>query len=535
LSADPRADLRITGGTVVVDHASGRRETALAVRDGRVVALGEDAERLPADVEVDLAGGALLPAFGDGHAHPLQGGRELGQAPIRDCASVAEVVDAVRRHAEANPDDDWVLGGSYDPTMARGGLFDARWLDEAVPDRPVVLQASDHHCAWLNSEALRRAGIDERTPDPPAGAIARREDGSAMGTLVEWTAMDLVLGLLPPPGLDEQVASRATAAFAAAGVAWVQEAALSPGDVAAYRRAAEEDALLTAANIALRAEPGRWTDQRAAFAEARASLDGHPLLSARTVKLFTDGVIEAGTAALLEPYEDAPHTCGLPVWELAELAEAVSAFDADGFQVHLHAIGDAGIRASLDAIERARRDHGPRDRRPVITHVQLVDPADLPRFAALDVIANFQPLWARLDACQTKLTIPRIGEARARLQYPMGSLHRSGAVLSTGSDWPVSSLRPLECLAVGVTRRSSHGEPPGGWLPDERLAPAAILDAATVGVAYQAFAEDDRGTLEVGRRADLVWVEADPHAVEPGVWGDLAVLGTWCGGRRTHG
>jgi predicted amidohydrolase YtcJ len=532
---EARADLLLHSGTIVPDHSGTARTDALAVRGGRVVALGPDARALDAAEVIDLDGGALLPAFGDGHAHPLQGGHELGQAPIRDCTSVAEVVAAVRDHAAAHPHEEWVRGGSYDPTLAPGGLFDARWLDEAVADRPVVLHASDHHCAWVSSEALRRAGIDAATPDPPAGTIARRPDGSPLGTLVEWTAMELVERLLPEPTVEDEVESlrRATDAFAAAGVAWVQEAALAPERVDVYRRAADAGALATAVNIALRAEPGRWESQRAPFADARTSVEDHPLVTARTVKLFVDGVIEAGTAALLAPYADRPHTCGLPVWDPEELARAVAAFDADGFQVHLHAIGDAGIRAALDAIESAVRANGPRDRRPVITHVQLVDPADLDRFAALGVIANFQPLWARLDACQTELTIPRIGEERAQLQYPMGSLLRSGAHLSTGSDWPVSSLRPLECLAVGVTRRSSRGEPPGGWLPQERLSAAEILTAATRGVAYQAFAEDDRGTLDVGRLADLVWLEDDPHAVPAERWDDLAVRGTWCAGRRT--
>ncbi|HUG83462.1 MAG TPA: amidohydrolase [Euzebya sp.] len=533
------ADIVFNGGVVVGDHASPVRQQALAVSDGRIVAVGAEAAAMDAEGVIDLEGGALLPGFGDGHAHPLQGGGELAQAPIRDCSSVAEVVEAVRRHAETHPDAEWVLGGSYDPSLAPGGIFDARWLDQAVPDRPVVLQATDHHCAWVNSEALRRAGIDgdlrQPTPDPPAGTIARRPDGSAMGTLVEWSAMDLVLRHLPPVTENELVANlvRASAAFAAAGVTWVQEAALAPDQVAVYRRAADAGDLLVRANIALRAEPGAWPDQRTAFHVARRSVADHAMVRAGTVKFFTDGVIEAGTAALLQPYDDAPHTCGLPVWQSVELAQAAAAFDADGFQLHLHAIGDAGIRWALDAIAHAIDTNGPRDRRPVITHVQLVDPQDLPRFAALGVVANFQPLWARLDACQTQLTQPRIGAERSRLQYPMASMRRSGTRLSMGSDWPVSSLRPLENAAVAVTRRNSVGQPTEGWLPDQRLTAAEVLSAYTAGTAVQAFEEDAWGLLGVGRRADLVWVSADPHATAE-AWADLAVLGTWLGGRRTH-
>ena len=260
----------------------------------------------------------------------------------------------------------------------------------------------------------------------------------------------------------------------------------------------------------------RWADQ----------------VSVRTVKFFADGVIEAGTAALLAPYDDIPgdippdqpHTCGLPVWPPEELAAAAAAFDADGFQLHIHAIGDAGVRAALDAVAHVAAVNGPRDRRPVIAHTQLVDPADLPRFAELGVVANFEPLWAQLDAVQTELTIPRIGAARGDRQYPMASLLASGAVLSMGTDWPVSSHRPLEGLPQAVA---------GHWVAHERLPVAAALSACTAGTAYQAFEEHAWGTIGLGRRADLVALAADPHDVPPDGWPDLAVVGTWLGGRRT--
>ena len=531
--------LLFRGGVVLTGDPAAPRARAAAVRDAVVVALDEDALALvgAAGEVVDLEGGALMAGFGDGHVHPLWGGVELAGPAVRDCASVAEVAEAVRRYAADHPGDDWISGGPYDPALAPGGHFDAAWLDVAIADRPVVLQSSDHHCAWVNSEALRRAGLDAATPDPPAGRIARRPDGSPLGTLVEWTAMELVLRHAPSPSRADKAAGlrAATALLAAAGVTWAQEAALSPRDVDVYRSVAEAGELAVRADIALRAEPGEWPGQRADFLAARASLEGSPDLSARTVKLFADGVLEAGTAALLTPYADAPHTCGLPVWAPEELAEAAAAFDADGFRLHIHAIGDAGVRAALDAVAHVRDVGGPRDRRPVIAHTQLVHPDDLPRFAALDVIANFEPLWARLDAVQTELTLPRLGPARARLQYPMATLLASGAVLSMGSDWPVSSHRPLDGLAVAVTRQTPDGRPPGGWLPEQRLPPAAALSAYTLGSAYQAGEDGLRGTVAVGKRADLVWLGSDPYAVAPAEWPEIPVRGTWLGGRPTWG
>jgi predicted amidohydrolase YtcJ len=533
----PQVDLVLLGGTVQTLDAAGTRSRAVAVHDGVIVALDSDALALAerADEVVDLELGALLPGFGDGHVHPLWGGVELAGAQVRDAATVADVVKVVRRFAADHPGDGWVTGGPYEPTLAPNGLFDARWLDEVLPDRPAVLQSTDHHCAWVNSAALRIAGIDADTPDPPAGRIAHRADGSPLGTMVEWSAMDLVTRHAPSPTLRDKVDGLAasTAMLAAAGITWAQEAALHPNDVAAYLAAADAGRLAVRVDIALRAEPGEWPAQRLEFAAARASAAGSPLVSANTVKFFADGVVEAGTAAMLSPYDDEPHSCGLPVWAPDELAAAAAAFDVDGFRLHIHAIGDAGIRTALDAIEHVTRVNGPRDRRPVVAHVQVVDPADLPRFAGLGVVANAEPLWAQLDAAQHDLTLPRIGPVRAARQYPLASLVASGAVLSMGSDWPVSSHRPLDGLAVAVTRQTAGGRPPGGWLAHERLPATSALSAYTGATAYQSFEEDVRGTVAEGKRADLVWLAADPLAVPARDWPGLAVRATWLGGRRT--
>ena len=512
----------------------------VAVDAGRVVALDDAALDLAGSAaeSVDLLGGTVLPGFGDGHVHPLWGGVEMAGPQVRDATSVEEAVDAVRRYAQEHPDEEWIQGGPYDATLAPHGLFDAGWLDAAVVGRPVVLQSTDHHCAWVNTEALRRAGIDSGTRDPPSGTVARRPDGTPLGTLVEWTAMDLVLRHAPAAtaGDKQTGVTRATALLASAGVTWAQEAALHPDDVAIYLAVATAGRLSVRVNVALRAEPGTWPAQRAEFAAARSAAASSTVadqVSVRTVKFFADGVIEAGTAALLAPYDDAPHTCGLPVWAPAELAAAAAAFDADAFQLHIHAIGDAGVRAALDAVEHTAVVNGRRDRRPVVAHTQLVDPQDLPRFAELGVVANFEPLWTQLDPVQTELTLPRIGPGRGGRQYPMASLLRSGAVLSMGSDWPVSSHRPLEGLPVAVTRQTASGDPGAGWVPAERLPAAAALAAYTSGVAYQAFEEAQWGTVSVGRRADLVWLDVDPLAVEAGAWPDIAVQATWLGGHRT--
>lgn len=506
-----------TGGVVW----TGDTDTdAVLVVDGVVTALGDDARTQGTQAEtVDLDGGFLMPSFGDGHAHPLYGGLEAVGPAVRPCTSVDEIVLAVKQYAEDHPDEEWIVGASYDGSLAPGGLFDARWLDAAVPDRPVVLRAWDYHTVWCNTAALQRAGITADTPDPVLGEIPRRDDGSVLGTLREWGATDLVMAVMPPRDERVRIAALDTAAdyYLARGVTWVQDAWVEPADVATYVEAARRGALRMRFNLALYADPRHFDSQVTHFAEQRRAVAdaANPLLTANTVKFFADGVVENETGALLAPYCSGLHSHGMRNWEGNSLAEAARQVDELGLQIHIHAIGDAAVRQALDAIEHVVTQNGPRDRRPVIAHCQLVDDADLARFAALGVIPNMQPLWAQLDALMTVLTVPRLGVERADKQYPIRTLDTSGAPLSFGSDWPVSSGAPLDGIAVATSRRTRDGEPDGGWTPHEILPIERAVSAYTAGVANQAFADNDWGVLTPGASADLVWLDRDPRATAP--------------------
>ncbi|AXI80414.1 amidohydrolase [Peterkaempfera bronchialis] len=536
-----RADTLFTGGPIHTGDPGNPLTDALAVAAGRITALGADAlaQRDTGTEVVDLAGGALLPSWGDGHIHPLMGGLGLSGVPVRDCTTLDQVVEAVRRWAAEHPEAEWIRGDAFDPWLAEGGLFDARLLDAVVPDRPVLLRTMDHHTGWANSEALRRADYTADTPDPAHGEIVRRADGTPLGTLREFGALDPLLALVPAPDLDRQLAALAevTSLLAAAGLTWVQDAWVESGQVAAWTTAARQGLLRVRADLALLLGPDGWRDRLPALAEDRDRIeaDGAGRLTARSVKFFADGVIESGTAALLEPYTDCPHSHGAANWTGADLADAVTAVDALGFRPHIHAIGDRGVRLALDALEAAARRNGPRDRRPVIAHVQLVDPADLPRFAELGVIANFEPLWAQTDPLMTELTLPRIGDLRGSRQYQIAALLRSGARVSFGSDWPVTPYPPLAGLATAVTRQTPDGLPADGWVPEERIGLADALAAYSAGVAHQAFEDDQWGVLRPGMRADLVHLAADPYRVPPLELPGTPVLGTWLGGVRTHG
>ena len=516
----------------------GHTTDALLVADGVVRAVGADALAATADRTVDLEGGFLMPSFGDGHAHPLFGGLESAGPAVRPCESIDQIVSAVKEFADSNPDQEWIVGASYDGSLAPHGLFDARWLDAAVPDRPVVLRAWDYHTLWVNSVALQRAGITADTPEPALGEIPRREDGTPLGTLREWGATDLITAVMPPRDEGVRIAAQGTAAdyYLAHGVTWVQDAWVEPAELDAYLAAARAGALRMRFNLAFYADPRHFDTQVTQYAAARDRVVamGSPLLTAQTVKFFADGVVENETGALLEPYCSGLHSHGMQLWEGDALAEAARKVDELGLQIHIHAIGDAAVRQALDAIESGARHHGPRDRRPVIAHAQLVDDADLGRFAELGVIPNMQPLWAQMDALMTVLTIPRLGAQRADRQYRMRTLENSGAALAFGSDWPVSSGAPLDGIAVAVSRCTSDGEPAGGWTPEEVLPIEPALASYTGAVAYQAFAEDDWGHIAPGASADLVWLDRDPRYVPPSELSQVQVRATYLQGTQVY-
>ncbi|MDV3126069.1 amidohydrolase [Mycobacterium sp. 21AC1] len=511
---------------------------ALLVADGVVQAIGDDARTRGADEQVDLEGGFLMPSFGDGHAHPLYGGLEAAGPAVRPCTSVDEIVLAVKEFAESHPDEEWIVGASYDGSLAPEGLFDARWLDAAVPDRPVVLRAWDYHTLWVNSAALQRAGITADTPEPALGEIPRRADGSPLGTLREWGATDLITAVMPARDEAVRIAALDTAAdyYLARGVTWVQDAWVEPADVDTYVAAATTGALRMRFNLAFYADPRHFDTQITQYAAAKAKVDGaaSPLLTAQTVKFFADGVVENETGALLAPYCSGLHSHGMTLWEGDSLAEAARRVDELGMQIHIHAIGDAAVRQALDAIEYVARHNGPRDRRPVIAHAQLVDDTDIGRFATLGVIPNMQPLWAQMDALMTVLTIPRLGAQRSDRQYRMRSLENSGAALAFGSDWPVSSGAPLDGIAVAVSRCTTDGEPAGGWTPQEILPIEPALASYTGAVAYQAFAEANWGRIARGASADLVWLDCDPRTTPPLELPTLGIRATYLQGRTVY-
>ena len=506
---------------------NGATSTALLIEGKKIIAVGEDALAMGADKKIDLQGKFVAPGFIDSHAHPLFAGRENQGPVLNGLQSVEEMVEAVRVFGEKNPDKKWIIGGAYEAAIVPRGDFLSTWLDEAVSDRPVVLNSVDHHTVWVNSKALEIAGITAVTQNPEGGSIARHGDGVPKGTLREPSAIDLVMNCAPKNTIDDDVEAIAWACqqYLQAGVTSATDAWVEPGMPEAYIAAAKSGALTIDMNLFFLAQPDSWRERSKEFQGFRdqiESLGEGSLLQAKTIKFICDGALSAGTAALIDPYDDDPQSRGLLIWSDDELIDAMVTFDAMGFQIHAHAIGDAAIAQALRAIEAVQRVNPQWDRRPVIAHAQLIATEDLDKFAELGVIANIQPLWTYLDPMNKTLILPRIGEMRNNQQYPLKSLLSSGTALSYGSDWPVTSYLPL--LALGVPTHRSEGRGSAPWSPEESITVEDSLTAYTYGSALSNFWESRLGALDVEMDADFIVLEKSPIDVDSYDIADIEVL-----------
>jgi predicted amidohydrolase YtcJ len=430
--------------------------------------------------------------------------------------------EIIRGYTRAHPDAAWILGGGWYMPAFPGGTPTAAVLDDIVPDRPAFLTNRDGHGAWVNARALELAGITSDTPDPADGRIERSADGSPSGTLHEGAMhlMDTVL----PPDTDEDFAEGLRVAQAylhSLGITAWQDAIVDLEDsyrtFDVYVEAARTGALTARVVGALWWDRHRGTEQIPAFVGARAR-GRVGRFSPTTVKIMQDGVLENFTGATMTPYLDVlgrpTDNRGMSFVAPDVLKEAVTQLDALGFQVHFHTIGDRAVREALDAVEAALAANGPTDNRHHLSHIQIVHPDDVPRFARLRAVANGQPLWATHEGQMDDLTIPFIGPERASWQYPFGSLVRSGATLAFGSDWSVSSANPLWEMQIAVERRGTEefGEALGDrigevFLPGERIDLATAIGAFTMGSAYVNHLDDVTGSIEAGKFADLTVID----------------------------
>ena len=484
------------------------------------------------DKEVKLEKGYVFPAFRDGHAHPIFAGREAAGPVVTEAKSIAQIQQVLASYRKANPDQVWIEGGAYDRSIVEGGLFLASWLDEAVSDVPVVLHASDHHTIWVNSKALEL--IPSPLPQLISGSIDVDASNLPTGVLREPQAMALVLDKAPARTIEQEVAALAWAdkVLSRQGIVQAQDAWITPGMTEIYLAAVSQGVLALDYNLAFKIEPHEWVKsfEFAKIDREKVVSLGHPQLTAKTVKFFADGVFGSGTASVLEPYLDNLHSHGEPLWSESELKAACLEAAKLGFQLHIHAIGDAGVRQALDAIEFAQERQGKPKLPNVIAHAELISDSDIPRFAKLNVIANMQPLWAQADGMLMSC-VPRLGIGRIDQMYRMRDLIDSGALIAFGSDWPVSSSDPILGIATAVTRQTADAKPEGGWVIEQAITAEEAFTSYSSSVTFQLTGIKSI-PLNVGQSCDFIVLDQNPLETTSTKLRDIKVIATFKAGKE---
>ena len=505
----------------------GIRDFSVLVFDdtGRVLATGDEAllGQYPDAERVDAGGNVVLPGLVDAHAHLYSQGFLTISLDLAGTPTLEAAQQAIKQYADAHPRRDWLLGRGWNQVLWPGQQFPhAKDIDAVVTDRPVWMRRIDGHAGWANSKALEIAGIDDDTADPIGGKILRDSSGRATGILID-NAMNILEEHVPVPGKDDIRSAylNAIESLVALGMTGVHDAGIS----------------ITEAEVLIAMADNGELDMRvyAMLAGAGENLDamGKPLkaygrerLDIQAVKLFADGALGSRGAAMIDPYSDDAENRGLPFWTQAQMNGFVKKSNDMGFQVGIHAIGDLGNRMALDAFDAAQGGK-PSLLRNRVEHAQIIALQDIPRFAELGVIASMQPIHATSDM---NMAEDRVGSERIAGSYAWRRLLDSGAIIASGSDFPVERPNPFLGLYAAVTRQDGAGLPEGGWYAEQSLTRAEALHSFTLAAAFAAHQEDRLGSLEPGKWADFIVIDRDYFTVPAAEIDDIVVLQTWVGG-----
>ena len=532
LAASEKADRIFINGKVWTGEDKPPRAEAVAVRANTILAVGKSSDiRSLAEKGteiVDLKGRFLGPGFIDAHLHLVSGSLAMAEVDLDGAPTLAEVQRRIAAYARANPERKWITGRGWAYSAFPGGLPVRAQLDAVLADRPAFLVSYDGHAGWANSAAVTAARLTGITADPPDGVIVRDAAGEPTGVFKE-RAQWLVSRVIPPPAPEEKerALKKALEQLAARGITGVHDAHLEPEDLPLLESIDAQRLLKVRVYAALPMVRNPGPDVIGRYAALRAKYAG-PKLRVGAVKAIVDGVVEAHTAALFEPYPGGGN--GLLLWSAEDLLRAVSLFEKENLQVFAHAIGDRAIDLVLRTFEQS--GGGPA-RRHRIEHVEVPRLADLPRFKAQGVVASTQALFAEPDQNHLEVYVPTLG-SRASRAMPFKAIDDAGIVQAFGSDWPVYSTDVVRAIHCAVTRTTPQGTPAGGWEPAQRITAAAALRHFTRDAAYASFDESTRGTLAPGKLADLVVLSDDPTAVPPEQITSLRVLLTVMGGQDTY-
>ena len=516
------ADLLVENAVIYTVNPRQPVATAMLIRDGRILAVGPEARKLatPQAHRLDADGHTVVPGFIDSHGHMAGLGSLLQGLDLRDAGSIADVSRLVHERAEKTPAGQWVLGRAWDQTNWGGEFPSAAPLDAAAPGHPVFLARVDGHAAWVNHRALEMAGITPQTPDPPGGRILRDALGAPTGILVD-KAQALVANKIPPP-TDKEVRERLAVAAkecARAGLTEVHDAGIGRAELAAYRDLVSSRQWPVRIYAMIGGDGDLWREYLGRGPEIGDRL------TVRAIKLYADGAMGSRGAAFFQPYADDPGNTGLLLTNRETVERIARDAASHGFQVCTHAIGDRANAMVLDAYAAALG--GPNDKRFRIEHAQVVSLPDFARFAKYNVIASIQSTHATSDM---RWAAARLGPDRMAGAWATQRFLKAGVRITNGSDFPVESANPLWGFYAAVTRQDHRGQPPGGFLPDQRLSREQALKSWTLDGAYAAFEEKRRGSLEPGKDADFVMLSEDIMRVPDERLLDARVLMTVVGG-----
>jgi predicted amidohydrolase YtcJ len=540
-----KADVVLQNGQIYTADAARSIKQAVALSGNTILAVGNDADMQgligPQTRVVNLDGKLVLPGLIDTHIHPIIGAVNGAKCGLAGVKSTLEALEPVIKACLAKEPGStaWFEAAQLDNY---GFSATAKELDQIEATRPLVLWGNDGHTAWVNSRALELLGVTAATADPPGGKIGRDASGVPTGSFTD-SATVLLASKIPAPSVEEMADLTAAELkkMSAVGITSLMDAFVTPTEEAVWRRLHDSGRLPMRVRMAIYvAHPSDDSDDAVA-ALVKAAKDGNidpDFLRSGLVKVFADGVMEypTQTAAMLSPYLDAngepTQNSGALYFDPQRFASLVTKLDAAGISIHIHAIGDRAVRASLDAFAAARAANGERDNRHQIAHLQLIDPADFPRFKELGVIADFQLDWAKREPATEGPLEAYLGPQRYRYVYPAGSVDRAGAMIIGGSDWDVSPYNPFLALQTGVTRSAGPGQNPLNI--GESIPLATAVDAYTINAAYALKQDKTTGSLEAGKRADLIILDRDIFSIDPQTIRDTEVLVTYLDGRVVY-
>lgn len=533
------ADLIITGARIYTVNPAQPWAEAVAIKGEQIVFVGSSKQvkkYAGSSTKIIQAGGRLLlPGFQDSHVHFVSGSLNLNRVDLAGTRNVEEIQARIRQFAAEHPDLPWIQGRGWMYSAFPGDMPHKKFLDEVVSDRPAIMRCADGHTSWVNSRALALAGITRHTPDPPDGKIVRDEKGEPTGALLEG-ASGLVSRLIPEPTREERLAALRTGLQEAAcwGVTCVHGLGGEFEDLELFAGLRQEGALTLRLVVTMWVEePGPKEKDFETYEAARQKYNDN-WLAVRGVKLMLDGVIDSGTGAMLDPYEEMKGNKGKLFWEPDDYIRAVMEFSRRGIQVSTHSIGDLAIRLTLDAYEKALKESGHPELRHKIEHVECVAADDFARFNNPGIIASYQPLHADPDPVWMSAWIKNVGPERVQRAFPWKSVLKAGGHLAFGSDWPVVTINPWPGLQMAVTREDWEGQPPGGWIPGEKLSLEEAIQAYTLGGAYALNEENLRGSIEPGKLADLILLSQNIFEIPASYIRHTHSVLTVVGGRIVH-